>query len=73
MEAHHVRTTAEFHDTDKLELSLTIRMPLRDWKALIGTMNEMKYPAFQLADHIRRAISKAEAQVVVTADGESAL
>lgn len=60
MEAHHVRTTGEFINTDALELKITIQMSLHAWKAAIAQLDDAKYPGYMLASQIRDVVARAD-------------
>lgn len=61
-----MRTTAEFIDTDTVDLTIAITMSLRDWKALRAAIKDVTaWPTSDLKYAITEAVTRAEGRIAV--------
>lgn len=60
-----MRTTAKFLKPDDMEVELTMRMTLGDWKLLRRSLSDV-WPASDLSRHIGDVVQKLEAVVWAT-------
>lgn len=58
MKAH-----AEVNNPGTVEVSITLTMPLADWKVLRGQLEAGKWPSYQLSMAITDVVAKIEGRV----------
>lgn len=56
------KVTAEFISTDNVEVTMTITMPMRDWKALRDDL-PTRWPAWKIGSAISQVVRALEGRV----------
>lgn len=63
-----MNVSAKFLNTDSVDVTITITMSMRDWKALHAELPS-KWPAWKLGEHISEAVRKLESNVSGSSEG----